>query len=72
MNPNSLVVIGVVFRLVNQSYISDRYKIFFFKQLLGFLSPGIQCENYHSPPSYSEVKNVWSCMFMTILLYSGL
>jgi hypothetical protein len=27
MNPNSLVVIGVGFRLENQSYISDRHKI---------------------------------------------
>jgi len=66
MNLNSLVVTGDGFRLENQSYISDRYKNFFVKQILGFLSSEIQCENYHSPPSYSEVKNVWSSRFMTI------
>jgi hypothetical protein len=67
VNPNSLVVIAVGFRLENQSYISDRHKNFFFvKEVLRFLSPGIRSENYHSPPSCSEVKNVWSCRTMTI------
>jgi hypothetical protein len=66
MNLNSLVVIGVVFRLENQSYISDRHKNFFVKQVLGFLSPWIQYEYYHPPPSCSEMKNVWSCRYMTI------
>jgi hypothetical protein len=41
-------------------------RIFFVKQVLEFLSPGIQCENYNSPPFCSEVKNVWSFSSMTI------